>query len=172
VGERDADGVVDPGSRGERGIEALAVERAHDLEADRARDFPVKFAAGKLAAGLAANVDREGRADVVEELLGVVVGEDDPEVGLERLQPRSDVGRDLTHVLDIRLVLGVRHGEELRRMRQHGAADHSRHHDSRSVRWPRLLNYRAGVMMQQARLFRRLPTPAPRHGRACPGHPA
>ena len=28
----------------------------------------------------------------------------------------------------IRLVLGLRHGEELRRMRQHGAADHGRHH--------------------------------------------
>ena len=41
---------------------------------------------------------------------------------------RADLGRDRPHALDIGLVLGVRHGEELRRMGQHRAADHARHH--------------------------------------------
>src|SRR5262249_9732182 len=63
-----------------------------------------------------------------EELLGVVVGEDDPEVGLERTQLVADVGRHRAHMLDVLLVLGVRHGEELGRVGQHGAADDGRHH--------------------------------------------
>src|SRR5262249_46940216 len=63
-----------------------------------------------------------------EELLGMIVGEDDPEIGLQRAQILADLGRDLTHVLDDLLVLGLRHGEELGRMGQHGAADHARHH--------------------------------------------
>ena len=86
MGERNADGVVDLGGRGEGRVEVLPVELAHDLEADLARDFPVEFAAGEFAGRLAADMDGERRRGVVEELLGVVVGEDDPEVGLERPQ--------------------------------------------------------------------------------------
>ena len=128
MGERDADGVVDLRRRGEGRIEILPVKLAHQLEADLARNFPVEFAAGEFAGRLAADMDGERRRGGVEELLGVVVGEDDPEVGLERAQPFADVGCDLAHMGDQRLVLGVRHGEELRRMGQHGAADHGRHH--------------------------------------------
>ena len=128
MGQRNADGVVDLGGRGEGRVEILPVELAHQLEGDLARDLPVEFAAGELAGRLAADMDREGRRGGVEELLGVVVGEDDPEVGLERAQPLADVGRDLPHLRDHRLVLGVRQGEELGRMRQHCAADHGRLH--------------------------------------------
>src|SRR5207245_7093944 len=106
------------------------VELAHQRKADLARHLPMEFAAGKLAGGLAADMYREGRRGIVEELLGVVVGEDDPEVGLERAQPLPDLGRDRAHVLDVRLVLGLGHGEELRSMRQHGAADDGRDHSS------------------------------------------
>jgi len=69
-------------------------------------------------------MDGERRRRGVEELLSGVVGEDDPEVGIERAQPLTDVGGDLAHFRHHRLVLGLRHGEELRRMGQHGAADH------------------------------------------------
>ena len=95
MGERDADRVVDLGGRGEGRIEILPVELAHDLEADLARHFPVKLAAGEFAGRLAADMDGERRRGGVEELLGVVVGEDDPQVGLVRAQPLADVGRDL-----------------------------------------------------------------------------
>jgi hypothetical protein len=64
----------------------------------------------------------------MEELLGVIVGKDDPEVRLERPQPGADLGRDRPDMLDNGLVLGLRHREELRRMRQHRTADHGRHH--------------------------------------------
>jgi hypothetical protein len=64
----------------------------------------------------------------VEELLGVIVGEDDPEVGLQRSKLLADVGRHGPHAFDITLVLALRHGEELRRMGQHCAADHGGHH--------------------------------------------
>ena len=38
------------------------------------------------------------------------------------------VGGDLAHMRDYRFVLGVRHGEKLGRVRQHGAANHGRYH--------------------------------------------
>ena len=157
MGQRNADRVVDLGGRGEGRIEILPVELAHQLEADLARDLPVEFAAGEVAGRLAADMHGERRRRVVEELLGVIVGEDDPEVGLQRPQPLADLGRDLPHVLDVRLVLGVRHGEELRRMGQHRAADHGRHH-GRSPRPRRTIaRIRAttGHSRQQARTARR-----------------
>ena len=40
----------------------------------------------------------------------------------------ADIGRHVPHVLDDLLVFGLRHGEELGRMGQHGAADHRRDH--------------------------------------------
>ena len=82
MGERNADGVVDLGGAGEGRIEILPVELAHELEADLARNLPVEFAAGEFAGRLAADMHGEGRRRGVEELLGVIVGEDDPEVGL------------------------------------------------------------------------------------------
>src|SRR5262249_39170348 len=91
--------------------------------ADLARHLPTKLAAGKLASGLAADMHRERRRGIVKELLGVIVGEDDPEVRLARAQPFSDFGRDRAHVLDVRLVLGLGHGEELWGKGEHGATD-------------------------------------------------
>src|SRR5215831_10860825 len=128
MGERDADRVVDLGGRREGRIEILPIELAHQLEADLARDLPVELAPGELAVRLAADMNGERRTRGVEELLGVIVGEDDPQIGVERAQPVADVGRNLAHMRHHRLVLGVRHGEELGRVRQHGAANHRRHH--------------------------------------------
>src|SRR5262245_11252576 len=96
--ERNADGVVDLGGRGERRVEVLPIELAHDLEADLARNLPVKLAAGEIARGFAADMDGERRRRVVKELLGMIVGKDDPEVGLERTQLVADVGRHLPDV--------------------------------------------------------------------------
>src|SRR5262249_11552744 len=91
----NADRVVDLRRAGEGGIEVLPVELAHDLEADLARNFPVELPAGEIAGRLAAHVDSERRRGGVEELLGMIVGEDDPEVGLQRVQLFADLGRDL-----------------------------------------------------------------------------
>ena len=140
MGERNADGVVDLRRRTKGRIEILPVQLAHQFEADFARNLPMEFAAGEFARRLAADMDCERRRGGVEELLGVVVGEDDPKVGLECAQPLADVGCDLAHMGDQRLVLGVGHSEELRRMGQHGAADHGRHHGGSP--WPQ--GYRAG----------------------------
>ena len=103
----------------------MAVELPHQFEADFAGNFPVKFSSGEFTARRAADVNRERRSGSVEELLGMIVGKDDPEVGIERTQPPPDIGRDFAHMRDHGLFLGLRHGEELRRMRQHRAADHS-----------------------------------------------
>src|SRR5260221_24438 len=53
----------------------------------------------------------------------------DPERRLQGAQLLADIGRHFPHVLDVLLVFGIGHSEELRRMGQHGAADHRRHHD-------------------------------------------
>jgi hypothetical protein len=70
-------------------------------------------------------MNRERGSRGVEELLGMVVGKNNPEVGLERTQPAADIGRDVAHMRDHRFVLCLGHGEELRRVRQHRATDHS-----------------------------------------------
>ena len=62
MGEGNADRIVDLGRRGESGIEILPVELADQFEADIAGNCPVEFPAGKLAARLAPDVDREGGA--------------------------------------------------------------------------------------------------------------
>src|SRR5262249_58071254 len=67
--QRNSDRIVDLGRAGEGGIEVLPVELAHDLEADLARDLPVEFPAGEIAARLAADMDGERRRRGVEELL-------------------------------------------------------------------------------------------------------
>jgi hypothetical protein len=116
---------IDLRRRCECRIEVLPVQLPHQLEADFAGNFPVEFSAGKFAAGFPANVDCERRRRGVEELLGVVIRKNDPEVGVERAQPAADTGRDFAHMRDHGFVLGLRHGEKLRRMRQHRATDHS-----------------------------------------------
>src|SRR5262249_61580288 len=79
----NSDRVVDLGGAGEGGIEVLPVELAHDLESDFAWNLPVEFPAGEIAARLAADVDGERRRRGVEEVLGLVVGDDDPSVVLQ-----------------------------------------------------------------------------------------
>ena len=129
VRQWNADRIIDLGRAGEGGIEVLPIELTHDLETDLARNLPVEFAAGEVAACLPADMDSERRRGGVEELLGMIIREDDPEVGPQCAQLPADVGPDLPHVLDHVFVFGLGHGEELRRMGQHGAADHARHHD-------------------------------------------
>ena len=55
--ERNADGVVDLGRRGEGRVEILPVKLAHQFEADLARNLPAEFAAGEFAGGLAADME-------------------------------------------------------------------------------------------------------------------
>ncbi len=133
MGQRNADRIVDLGCAGEGRIEILPIERPHQLEADFAWNPPAELAPGEFSGGLAAHMDRERRRRLMEELLGMIVGEDDPEIRLQGPQPLADLGGDGLDVLDIGLVLGVRHREELRRMGQHRSADHARHHGSFSL---------------------------------------
>src|SRR5262245_31482123 len=124
----NADRIIDLCGGGECRIEVLPIKLTHQLKADLAWNFPVKFSAGKFTGRLAANMDREWRRCRMKELLGVIVGKYDPKVGIKLTQLAADVGRDFAHMRDDGLVFCFRHGEELRRMGQHGAADHSRHH--------------------------------------------
>src|SRR5712671_6540536 len=71
MGERNSDRIIDLGGAGESRIEALPVELADELEAYLARYLPVEFATRELPTRLAADMDREGRRRMVEELLGV-----------------------------------------------------------------------------------------------------
>src|SRR5215471_12658574 len=93
MGQRDAERVIDLGSAGEGRVETLRVHLAHDLEPDLARDAPMKLASRKFAIGLTADMDREGRCGSVEELLRMVVGEDDPQIGAQRPQSGTDLAR-------------------------------------------------------------------------------
>jgi hypothetical protein len=45
-------------------------------------------------------VDREGRRSGVKELLGMIVREDDPKIGLQRTQPPTDISGYLADVRD------------------------------------------------------------------------
>ena len=76
--QRDAHRVVDFSRAGEGRVEALTIKPLDDLKADFARHLPVKIATGEIAAGAGADMHREGRRDVVKELLCVVVCEDEP----------------------------------------------------------------------------------------------
>jgi hypothetical protein len=49
-----------------------------NLKADFARHLPVEIATGEMAAGAGADMHREGRRDVVKELLCMVVCENQP----------------------------------------------------------------------------------------------
>src|SRR5471032_3005911 len=99
--ERNADGVVDLRRAGEGRIKILPIKLADDFEADLARHLPMKFAAGEFTGGLPAHMDREWWRCVVEELFGVIVGEDDPEVGVQGAKPLTDIGGHLPDMLDI-----------------------------------------------------------------------
>jgi hypothetical protein len=61
----------------------------------------------------------------VEKLLHMVVGEDDPQIRALRPQPSTDLGRRRLDALDRVVILGFRHREELRGMRQHRSTDHA-----------------------------------------------
>ena len=76
--QRDAHRVVDFSRAGEGRVEALTIKPLHNLKADFARHPPVETAAGEMAAGAGAYMHREGRRDVVKELLCMVVCEDEP----------------------------------------------------------------------------------------------
>jgi hypothetical protein len=121
VRHRDAQGIVDLGGAGEGRVETRAVQVLDQREAHLAGDVEVELASGEGAAALATDVQRERRRDVGEELLGVVVADHDPHVGLERLQALADLRGHLLHRGDGGLVLGLGLREELRRMRQHAA---------------------------------------------------
>src|ERR1700758_4723300 len=116
VRERDTDGVVDFCCRGEGRIEILSIKLAHQLEDNLARNLPMEFSSGEFTCRFASHMDGEGRRCGVKELFGMIVREDDPKIGLQCAQAPTDVSRYLAYVLDDRLVLGIRHGEELRRM--------------------------------------------------------
>jgi hypothetical protein len=100
----------------------------------------MEFSSGEFTCRFASHMDGEGRRCGVKELFGMIVREDDPKIGLQCTQAPTDVSGYLAYVLDDRLVLGIRHGEELRRMRQHRAADYGRYHD----RSPSPRQYRGG----------------------------
>src|SRR5947207_8924461 len=130
--ERDPHRIVEFCRAGEGRVETLAVEIAHKLEAHLARYPPMKFAAGEFPACLAADVNGEGRRHVLEELLRVIVREEYPEFGLQSPELLADICREGPDALDGLAILGLGHGEELRSMRQHRAADHGRAHQPSS----------------------------------------
>ena len=76
VGQRNADGVVDLRRAGEGRIEVLSIKLADDFETDFAWHLPMKLPAGEFAGRLAAHMNRKGWRSVVEELFGMIVGED------------------------------------------------------------------------------------------------
>jgi hypothetical protein len=84
----------------------------------------MEFPAGEFTGRFAADMDRKRRGRGVKELFGVVVGKNNPEIGIKCTQPAADIGSHFTHMRNDRLVLRLRHCEELRRVRQHGAADY------------------------------------------------
>ncbi len=65
-----------------------------------------------------------------QELVGMVVGDDDEEIGAERFQALADLAHGEPHALDRRLVLGLGQREELRRMRNERAAQNPAHGSS------------------------------------------
>lgn len=111
----------------------------------------MKLATSKLAPCLFADMDRKGECGSVEELLHMVVGEDDPQIGAQRSQSGADLGRRRLDALDRVAILGLRHREELRGMRQHRSADHALDHrpppnrSSIDARQPLAIQAAAGI---------------------------
>src|SRR5689334_12387402 len=67
MGQWDADGIIDLCRRGKCRIEVLTIKLAHQLKPDLARNFPVKFSAGKFATGFTSDVNRKRRGSGVKE---------------------------------------------------------------------------------------------------------
>ncbi len=65
-----------------------------------------------------------------QELIGVVIGDDDRDIGAQRGQTPPDLAHECAHALDRRLVLGLGQRKELRRVRHQGAAENTRHRTS------------------------------------------
>ena len=126
--ERDAEGVVDFGVAGERRIEPFRLQVADELGRERARHLVFEVAAGEGPARLGAPVQGERRHAMEQELVGVIVGDDDVDIGLEGCQPPAIFLGQFPDALDVGLVLGLRQGEELRRVRHANAADNARIH--------------------------------------------
>jgi len=126
MGERYSHRVVDLCGAAEGWVEALPVEFPNQRETDFARNLPVEASASKLALGYVPDMDREGRGGLMEKLLRVVVRKNDPKIGRQGLQRGADLRSDRADPLDRISVLGLGHGKELRGMRQHRPADHSR----------------------------------------------
>ena len=61
----------------------------------------------------------------MKELLGMVVGEDDPQIGAQRLELSTNLGGRLFDAGDRASVLGFGHRKELRGMGQHRPANHA-----------------------------------------------
>ena len=133
--QRNAHGVVDLGGARVRRIEAGPIQPPHHLERDVAGDEYLNCAPGELAARLAAHMDRERRRALVEELLRVIVGGDDPDIGLERPELFTDARGDLLDAADGVGILGPGLGEELRCVGQQRPAEdgHAMPFDPRRV---------------------------------------
>jgi hypothetical protein len=120
--KRNAQGVVHFGGAGEGRVEAHAVELAHYAERELARNAIGELPAGELAPGLAADMQREGRRDLLEELEGMVVGHRDPDVGPQRPELLADARGDRPDLRHVLPVFGLGEREELGRVRQHRTA--------------------------------------------------
>ena len=125
--QRDAEGVVDPGVVREGRVEPFLLHVQHELHRRVAGNTESEIAADERARRLLAEMEAKGRRAVEQKLVGVVVGDHDPEIGLERRKPRADLAHREAHALDRRLVLGVGEREELRRVRHQRAAQNTLH---------------------------------------------
>ena len=128
MGERNPKGIVDLGGRGEGGIEPLRLEVADQRVSGSARHLVAEIAPRERAPDLGTGVQREGGRAVKEELVDMVVGDNDPDVGFERGKRLADPARDLAHAFHGGRILGFGHRKELRRMGNERTAQHVRRH--------------------------------------------
>jgi hypothetical protein len=82
MGQRNSDRIVDFRSAAESRVEVLSVELPNDFEADLAWNLPIKYTTREITGCFAADVNGERRRGVMEELFGMVVGENYPEIGI------------------------------------------------------------------------------------------
>jgi hypothetical protein len=76
--QRDAHCVVDLSRACKSWVEALPIQPLDNLKADFAWHVPIEVPAGETAGGTGADMYREGRRDIVKELLCMVVRENEP----------------------------------------------------------------------------------------------
>ena len=119
--KRNADRIVNLCGAGESRVKTLPVELAHKLEGNLAGNSPVEFPTGKFARCLPSNVNCERWCNIMEELLSVIIGKDDPEIRLQRFQPTADITSYLLNRCYHIFGFGVGLGKELRSMREHGS---------------------------------------------------